>query len=57
MPISVGVIVADNYCSMKELTQLSDEEKISLYKKVKLKYWWATSPKNIARLAKVELKK
>lgn len=41
----------------KELTQLSDEEKIELYNKIRAKYWWATSPKNIARLAKVEINK
>lgn len=42
---------------MKELAQLSDEEKIELYKKIKEKYPWATKPENIARLAKVEIKK
>lgn len=43
--------------TMKELTQLSDEEKIELYKKVKEKYSWCINPKNIARLAKVEINK
>lgn len=40
-----------------ELSELTDEAKILLYKKVRDKYKWCTNPKNIARLAKVELKK
>ncbi len=40
-----------------ELSELKDEEKIALYKKVREKYSWCTKPENIARLAKVELTK
>jgi len=41
----------------KKLNNLSDDEKIALYKKVREKYSWCTKPENIARLAKVELTK
>lgn len=42
---------------MTQLDTLSDEAKIELYKKIRLKYPWCTSSTNIKRLALIELKK